>query len=178
MRMTPTGLTVSGPQQVGEGGHLEASAQALISERSASASWTDNYTQAGEKIAAELDQICPAIDEIALSGRSSSPARSPGRRPRASPSSSTSGCGLPVAAEYHLEHSWPVLRRDADTHVSVRAVNPAATVAYHDPVIGFEAAFLLEPAGSGIAVVTADLRDHDAVLEDTTRSWKTRRCWR
>jgi hypothetical protein len=47
-------------------------------------------------------------------------------------------------------------------------VNPAATVAYvdHDPVVGFEAPFLLEPARPGIAVVTADLRDPEAVLDD------------
>jgi S-adenosyl methyltransferase len=78
------------------------------------------------------------------------------------------GCGIPAAAEYRRVNNLRNIRRDAGTHAIARAVNPAATVAYvdHDRIVTSEAPFLLEPAGPGIAVVAADLRDPETVLED------------
>jgi hypothetical protein len=85
------------------------------------------------------------------------------------------GCGHLVAAEWRREvteqFSWTgsMHRTDEDAHVSARAVNPAARVAYvdNDWQAAWQSAEHLKWSGvTGAAAICADLRDPDAVLGD------------
>jgi hypothetical protein len=124
--------------------------------------------QADRELADALDQICRGVREIALSGREFLARAVTWAATQGIAQFIDLGSGIPAAAEYGRAHNFRNFRLDADAHAIARAVNPAATVAYvdHDPVVGFEAPFLLEPAGPAIAAVTADLRDPETVLED------------
>lgn len=128
----------------------------------------DNY-QADRDLADALEQICPGAREIALSGREFLARAVTWAATQGITQLIDLGCGIPAAAEVRSAENLRYSRPDADTHAIARAVNPAATVAYvdHDPeVCDFLRDVTLDPAAPGIAVVTADLRDPEAVLED------------
>lgn len=127
----------------------------------------DNY-QADRDLADALEQIRPGVREIALSGREFLARAVTRAATQGIAQFIDLGCGIPVAAEFRRAENLRCFRRDAGTHAIACAVNPAATVAYVDHDWEFElgAPFLLEPAGPGIAAVTADLRDPEAVLEE------------
>jgi hypothetical protein len=79
------------------------------------------------------------------------------------------GSGYPVVAEFRAAEKFSTRRPDADIHVSARAVNPDARVAYadHDIRVTDHADALLAHCGvHDVAVVRADLRDPGTVLAD------------
>lgn len=127
-----------------------------------------NHRPSDEELAAELERICPEVREGARSGREFLARAITWAARQGIAQFIDLGCGVPVAAEYLRGEDQGCRRPDADTHTSARAVNPDAAVAYvdRDWSVADEASFLLEPAGPGIAVVHADLRDHEKVLAD------------
>jgi hypothetical protein len=120
-----------------------------------------NYNPADKDLAAELERICPEIRAIALSGREFLARAVTWAARQGIAQFIDLGCGAPVAAEYQSVENLLSPRADADIHTSARAVNPRAAVAYVDcdRLGAREARLVLEPAGPGIVVVEADLRD-------------------
>lgn len=127
-----------------------------------------NHRPSDEDVAAELEWICPGVRQAALTGREFLARAVTWAARQGIAQFIDLGCGSPVAAEYDSGKNQCCGRPDADTHAVARAVNPDAAVAYvdRDPMVALDASVLLEPAGPGIAVAGADLRDPEKVLAD------------
>jgi len=128
----------------------------------------DNY-QADRKLADAIEELCPQARVMARANRVFL-----GRAVTWAARQGISqfidlGSGFPVAAEWRHAEGFGVSRPDADAHVTTRAVNPAARVAYVDSdweVTSYADAMLPHSGVRDVAIVRADLLDPETVLAD------------